>query len=320
MTMKRILAFMLLLSFLLLTLISCGGKGGETAHPGGTTNNESNPNNPYREYSEILQNVLTDNYYNNLISQAEQDSSIAYMKNNFRALPFEFLKDEGFDVNKIRNDELTCFGTPITIGNDLYLALEVETKSAQNYYTTYILRYDVTNQEIEELKSVFASLSNYQISTYYQAPFYIQELDKLKEPEVISKSYIAVDAHKTCYEDISKANYFNTKSGYTTPWHMDTQPENDYYKQTFFLSSSTSNSKYSTIDLCKIGIIELATNRNNLETIDGKKIYTAKNVDVTKYFLDADKENFEKTIKTGYVYITSNCNHVDYKDKLTNNK
>jgi hypothetical protein len=130
-------------------------------------------------------------YYSTLISMSESASyDHAYNNPKYQAIPYGFLEDKNYDIDKIKNKELYSYSEMYSIGNDLYIELKVEVKASTNYLDCYLLKYSLTDKELSELKSLFTEqYSNVGRTTFYQAPFFIQELSYLKDPEVLSLAH-----------------------------------------------------------------------------------------------------------------------------------
>lgn len=179
-----------------LTLTACNPK---------TENPNPNPGieKPITEYSQILQDVLSSDYYNNIIEEYKNFNW--YSKNKTLAIPYNFLKTEGFDVAAMLNDEITCSSTSYVVNTDtntLYLNVKIESPySAGKYYSCYKLKYTLTNKE-------YADLYMLHEGNYIQAPFFIQELDKNKTATVLSKTKIDKETLNNLEE------FFNSLHGY----------------------------------------------------------------------------------------------------------
>lgn len=156
--------------------------GGNT--PGGSGGN----NTPTSQYSQLLQNVLDDEYYNTLISQLYTWHDTGY----FDPHPYGFLEDEGYNVNLIKSNNLLCNTHAYVLDsepNNLYMAVNVETKSAQPYFTEYLLKYSLTEKEMNDYNMLHSE-------DILQAVFMNDEISKLKTPEIISKTKCTVEAHE----------------------------------------------------------------------------------------------------------------------------
>ncbi|MBR4999028.1 MAG: hypothetical protein IKY10_04025, partial [Clostridia bacterium] len=171
------------------------------------SNNSSNNNSTTEQesqYSQMLLNVINDENYNALIQMAMKDKSV-YNRGEFKPHPYAFLEDEGFDVNAIVNGDLICVSQAFTIENEpnaLYITTRAETKSDKPYFTQYILKYNLTKQEMADYKMLHEGF-------YAQACFLVNEISELHTPEVLSKTNITVHAQTTLLNALKK--YQETK-------------------------------------------------------------------------------------------------------------
>lgn len=153
------------------------------------------------QYSQLLQNVLTSEYYNGLIAQSKTDA-VNTLKNGYCSHPFGFLEDEGYDVNAIWNGTIDCYSAGFVLKeepNNLYIQTRVETKTATPYYTEYVLRYTLTDEEMEDYKMIHSG-------GYIQAAFMNDAISQTRTPEVLSEVKCTVEAHKNLNETFSKMN------------------------------------------------------------------------------------------------------------------
>lgn len=185
-----------------LTFSACNTKqtspDANTAQPGDeTTSSGENAN----TYSQILQTVLTDDYYNDLIDQSIKENVAVFFSNPYFAPnPYTFLQQNGHDVDAIKDRQLECNTEMYFIGNDtnnLYMSVHAENSAST--ITDYVLKYSITTQEYNDLKMLFEK-------DYIQAPLFIQELSKQKTANVQSKITLTINAY-----DLTK-EYFNRKS------------------------------------------------------------------------------------------------------------
>ena len=170
-----------------------------------TNNNQNNSNSDVdvSGYSEILQHLLTDPYYTNLVRTANRE---IYFKNAFASIPYSFLEDEGHDIQAIKNDELDCIYSSYVLDNEpnnLYMMFGVETKGSVPYYTQYILRYTLSDEEMED----YQMLHN---GRYIQAALLNQAISDLKTPTIISESKITVEAYTNLLKSINKFSLTKT--------------------------------------------------------------------------------------------------------------
>ena len=167
-----------------------------------TTNSQTNPE--LGEYSELLLNVLNNPDYNSLLGQATVDSKI-YTSAYLDPHPYAFLEDEGYDVHAIKNGLLTCVTKSFTKPNEpnnLYIATYVETKDSEPYYTEYLLKYKLTDQEMAD----YDMLHKHE---YIQAVFMNDAISEFKTPTVISKVKCTVKAHENILDDLRDKSAIN---------------------------------------------------------------------------------------------------------------
>lgn len=196
----------------------------------------TNPDNKYAKYSQILQNVLTDKYYTNISYIEDSDTDVgtkrwSYNNPKCLAIPYGFLEDEGFDIDKIKEKELDSKSWIYLIDNDLYVELLAEVKSnttfttgETSYYTNYLLKYNLTNQETKELKSLFKSLHSYRKTAYSQGPLFVQELSYLKKPEVLANTKITPNSLKAFEEECDEMQYAGYSHTLTYLNRIQTRP------------------------------------------------------------------------------------------------
>ena len=157
-----------------------------------------------KNHSAILNKVLTDSYYRNLVEVAENKKNYnndkLYAKNNnaYTAIPYGFLEKQGYDINAIKNNQLECI-TDVCIRNkDLYVELKVEHKSSIDYYANYILKYNLTDKELSDFKLLYSGYP------CYQAPQFVQELSYQKNATVEYKTYLAKTSVSKIEESVTK--------------------------------------------------------------------------------------------------------------------
>ena len=149
---------------------------------------DPNPGPIESEYSQIMDTVLNDEYYTSLVDNfTYEDNSSAY----YDPHPYGFLEDEGYNIDDIKNGTLECYSTSYMKDDGYYIRTMVENKASTDYYGCYIIKYDLTDQEKDELDMLFKE-------QYIQTPLYIQEISNQKSASVQSEAYIA----KTAYESI----------------------------------------------------------------------------------------------------------------------
>lgn len=190
---------------------------------GGSNNGGSSNENQIdiSKFSTTLQQVLTNPYYNNLI---EYDK--AYFETNqqhysditkyYSSIPYGFLQEQGYHIESLKNGTLDCHADVYMDGGDLFIECRAETKASTNYYTCYVLKYTLTNQEKNELDILHSSLDANYKRTYYQAPFYIQQLSYNKPAKIISEKNIATADLQLADQDFGKNSYISDIIGSVT--------------------------------------------------------------------------------------------------------
>lgn len=168
-----------------------GGNGGGNGNQTQTT-----------KYSAILEAVLNDAEYNALIEKLTAGDKQIGTGNYFEPHPYAFLAKQGHNISDIKDDKLNCFTTSYTIGNDknnLYVTTRVENKSSTPYYSCYLLKYSLTNQEYDDLKMLHEG-------EYIQSPLFIQKLSEKKTPSVEYNAKITTSAYDRLLNRIRKNN------------------------------------------------------------------------------------------------------------------
>ena len=146
-----------------------------------------------RKFSQITYNLMENKYYETLMdnfssSASGRDSQI------YDPIPYGFLQNEGFNIDRIKNDELECDSMPYRKDgeeNNLYIALRVETDAQTPYYTCYTLKYELSDKELSDVNR----LHRYE---YFEAPLFIQELSYQKTPVVETDASMTIE----CYNEI----------------------------------------------------------------------------------------------------------------------
>lgn len=273
------------------------------SHNSADSSGSSSTNNKYANYSTILQNVMTKSIYDNLVGwglRKQNDGSISKVKNSncFLPIPYKFLEDLGYDTNQVYNDKYEARSEVFRIDNDLYIALGIQALSKENYMTNYLLKYNITDQEIEEMNKLFYTRqSTYYNYTYFQAPFFVQELSYHKIPEVLNVSHQSMDTQKT----IDAGLHLNscTTSEYSHVIMLNFRALEDseiYYYNCIIWPKSTR--AHSTTD--NLGLIELYSmygpSWNAIQNIEGNEIL---NLTYVKDAYNTVNESKKSQYKTG---------------------
>ncbi len=288
----------------------------------------TNPDNKYSKYSQILQNVLTDQYYKNLIitdrfASKDYGNKNSYAHPKFKAIPYGFLEDEGYDAEKIkdRGNNIYVHSNMYTIGNDLFIELTVETKASTNYYTQYIVKYNLTNQELKELNALFVNVRSDRHKdckvTNYQAPFFVQELSYHKNAELISKMHITYDGI------LGVNNYFDrydfNSSTNNVTYINRVIGDYDVTDHTF-QTHKFIDGYHKTQDVKTKGILStltLQTGGTCCSNINSLTVFTEK--DQTFHLFNENKQKYEKSSVDITLYSCENANFEELNTKTFNN-
>lgn len=177
-----------------------GGEGnGENGGNGGGEDNK------YSEYSELLQGVLTNSTYNQLITKFKSQSRCEEILNYIH--PFGFLEDEGYDISAIKAGNLECHTSPFIYKdepNNLYMAVAVKDG---DHYANYLLKYQLSDQEMNEYRTFTGKYAT------YQAYFMNDAISRAKTPTVVSEVYVSSktfnSAHHRYFTQTASTKIYN---------------------------------------------------------------------------------------------------------------
>ncbi len=301
--------------------------GTEITNPG---QNGGTQNPDYSKYSQILQNVLTDQYYKNLIitdkfGSKDYGNKNSYAHQKFKAIPYGFLEDEGYDAEKIkdRGNNIHVDSNMYTIGNDLFIELTVETKASTNYYTQYIVKYNLTNQELKELNALFVNVRSDRHKdckvTNYQAPFFVQELSYHKNAELISKMNITHSALLAVTDYFNRYDY-NSSTNHVTYINRvaidDYSNVTDHTFQTHkYVSDNDKTQKVKSKGI--LSTLTLQTGGTCCSNINSLTVFTEK--DPTFHLFNENKQKYEKSSVDITLYSCENANFEELNTKTFNN-
>lgn len=153
------------------------------------------------DYSEIYQKVMTDSRYDTRYEQIRNLGSNGSF-NIADPIPYGFLERNGFDVSAIKAEKLECDSYVYRPNDDkdhLYVNLRAE-KNVNGTICSmfYTLKYDISEKEFAE----FDELAEGEYADYC---FYIDALDRLREPEVVSKAGMISTSYKEFIKDMNNA-------------------------------------------------------------------------------------------------------------------
>lgn len=176
----------------------------DTADPGttpGTTPGADPGTNP-TEYSQLVTDLANDTEVNALIDQANQDTSL-FSTPLFDPHPYSFLEKEGLNVEAIKSGDLYCRTVSFVRDdepNNLYIMTYAESAGVEPYYSEYMLRYTLTDQEMEDYDKLHDD-------EYIQAVFLNDAIAAAKTADVISATKMTVNAHNNLAQALRDYDY-----------------------------------------------------------------------------------------------------------------
>lgn len=178
---------------------------GENTDHGTTTtdDNEQKANN----YSDLLNNVLSNSTYCNLIDSFKKDlidKRSPYLDPN----PYNFYKDQGFPVNSIKSGILYASTKAYTIEtepNNLYMITYCADNS-NTYYNEFLLRYRLTDKEMADYKMLHEN-------RYVQAVFMNDAISATRSPEILVQTKCMINTHEELADSLDTLSYTKTLLG-----------------------------------------------------------------------------------------------------------
>ena len=165
-------------------------------------NNQNNNNNNQPDYSNIVNYILANDYYTNLVARAEADPHANNFGKYFAPIPYGFLEEEGYNTQAIKDGQIDANSRSFILDeepNSLYIAISVETKTATPYYTDYMIKYSLSDDEVEDYKLLNSK-------KYIEASFLNDAISRTKEPIIISEVRCTVEAHEGLLSSLSDLN------------------------------------------------------------------------------------------------------------------
>ncbi len=285
-----------------------------------SNNNEPQPPD-YSKYSQTLQNVLTDQYYRDLIITDEVVSKDygnlhSYDNNKYKAIPYGFLEEEGYNIETIKKNIVDAESNMYTIGNDLFVELRVETRASTNYYTHYVVKYTLTEQEINEIDSLFVPVYNSRFSTRvtnYQAPFFVQEISYQKQATMLSKMHMTKDAVLAVESSFDRKKY-NTSMNHVM--YLKQEIVDDFLKTTFHTFQTHAfvdgvHTTYGINSKAKLNTITLETPDTCCSNINSQTVFTEDDEYINFYLYNDKKLEYEQSTVDINLYSCENANLVN---------
>ncbi len=290
-----------------------GNQQNQGTQPGGSTT----PTQPdYSQYSQLLQDILKSDYYNGLIAKTKAGElnvtgTAGRGYNILKGIPYKFLDNAGENIDSIKNNEITVTGYSYVIknendtyNNELYLGTTIfNSLNNKDYYKIYLNKYTLDN---DELSDYFRLTSG----NYYQANFFLQELDNQKQAQPISE--FSID--KNTYSELLHG--FNISEKIISSFSAESidgfdiinfVPDEDDPESYFmsvnciFKTEDDINEKYRhignmTIRIHSYGIISF---NNNIFKMEDPTAFKSKNIssDIKKIVTYNQKANKDLVIK-----------------------
>ena len=177
-------------------------------NPGGdppTHEEQPTPSNPkYEEYSELIQSIMSNKNYNDLIDQIFIDNGSVINSGEVEPHPYAFLEEEGYDVEAIKAGNDLAYTMSYVLDkepNNLYMY----TRVLQNdHYVNYLLKYELTDEEMDDYNLLHCPDGSAHF--YLQSVFMNNEISKTRKPTIVGKTKISVDAFDKLTTNIQYAS------------------------------------------------------------------------------------------------------------------
>ena len=197
--------------------------GGDISPDSSTTNNSGDPNPPqdYMDgHSQILKNILLDEYYEKLIHRVHTSESLRSWA--FQPHPYAFYEDQGIDLTPLKNGQSEAYTMSYVLyeePNSLYMYTRILLDNS--YYQNYLLKYEITDVEYNDYYLMHNGYGEYDY--YIQSVFMNNEIAKSRDPEIISSSKVSKKAQEYLTESFQKTKLVTTKN--CDIFIMDVEPK-----------------------------------------------------------------------------------------------
>ena len=236
------------MAFSIATMSACNNT--PTVDPGHSTV-QPGDNENLKQYSQILQTVLTDSYYTKLADNA-MSNSVNVME--YSDIPYSFLERQGYNISTIKQGALGASAVYYTLKEDqsnLYCRATVKTPyQSSTYDSQYILKYSISKQELDNLSMLIKG-------KYIQAPLFLQELDRTHEAEIISCVNVDSNTADAVYKFCSNNQTVNSclKSGKINFVNLtNIYKQDDFYfaeiQLGYLPSGSVASGQLGTSEIC----------------------------------------------------------------------
>ena len=154
----------------------------------------------YKDRSDLFNYVMTHGEYINEYNDLKS-GSVDFKSYKYDCIPFTFLESQGMDIQPILNNKqfARCYGMiKENEPNNLYMLVEVRFKDAIiPYYDMYLLRYELTDQEMDEYRYYFPSSGS-----TFQGCFIHDAISATKKEKIITHTKISVSAYDEMTQNI----------------------------------------------------------------------------------------------------------------------
>ena len=213
--------------------------------------NHSQTNENKKPYSDLLDAVLNDSYYSECVAKAMNNAD--YRSSAvFDSHPYAFLESKGYDVSAIMDGIKECRTVSYVLDeepNNLYMFVRVVEGEA---YHSYLLKYELTNQEMKDYKTMHSFDNGGVRACHSKAPFLNDKISELKQPTIVGtlKAVKSVaDTHEKEYKKKLK-NHPNDYCDYAILNMNDNEKTFDFLLIPNISNTATSNKTIVDID-CK---------------------------------------------------------------------
>lgn len=219
-------------------------------------------------YSVLLHSVIEDPYYQSIVNQANENRKsntdpIDKYKYLLNQHPYGFLAEQGYDVEGIKNGEISCQTFSYVRAdqpNRLYMVTRVSTDQDINsikakYYDNYLISYDLSKEEMADYKGTYAQ-------QYIYANFLNDAISKQKKVTVHMSTITTQDVSSDVFSYAKKTGERNRY-----------KPFKDV-GEVLYVSAVAGNSGENEISI--IGFTP--TQAHYVTLMDGEYIYAVNNV------------------------------------------
>lgn len=177
---------------------------------GGNTSN--NINKEPVVYSPLLQNILDDEYYNNLIKNAKANPS-KFDSAEFDPHPYAFFEDEGYDIEAIKRGEIKAYTMSYVTEeepNNIYMYSRVN--YSQDACANYLLKYELNDEEMADYRMLHSGKDGAEY--FIQAAFINNEISETRTPTIIGECKMSKNAYDQLQNGMSKLELSSSEQNF----------------------------------------------------------------------------------------------------------